>query len=53
MAPSLPGETAVSAKRAELASQSGIWGLVSNKKTSAIGLFASLGGFVYGCECVG
>lgn len=50
MAP-VPGETAVSAKRAELASKSGIWGLISNKKTSAIGLFASLGGFVYGCEC--
>ncbi|KAJ5433453.1 uncharacterized protein N7458_012609 [Penicillium daleae] len=44
----LPGETAISAKRAELAGKGGIWGLLSNKKTSAIGLFASLGGLVYG-----
>ncbi|GLI74839.1 hypothetical protein PoHVEF18_003087 [Penicillium ochrochloron] len=44
----LPGETAISAKRAELAGKGGILGLLSNKKTSAIGLFASLGGLVYG-----
>ncbi|KAJ5771761.1 hypothetical protein N7520_002290 [Penicillium odoratum] len=44
----LPGETAISAKRAELAGKGGIWGLLSNKKTSLIGLFASLGGLVYG-----
>ncbi|KAJ5798470.1 uncharacterized protein N7503_007766 [Penicillium pulvis] len=44
----LPGETAISAKRAELAGKGGILGLISNKKTSLIGLFASLGGFVYG-----
>ncbi|KAJ5618651.1 hypothetical protein N7528_006762 [Penicillium herquei] len=44
----LPGETAISAKRAELAGKTGIWGLLSNKKTSLIGLFASLGGLVYG-----
>lgn len=49
MAP-LPGETAVSAKRAELAGKTGILGLLSNKKTTLIGLFASLGGLVYGCE---
>lgn len=49
MAP-LPGETAVSAKRAELAGKTGIWGLLSNKKTTLIGLFASLGGLVYGCK---
>lgn len=48
MAPPLPGETAVSAKRAELAGKGGILGLIGNKKTSAIGLFASLGGLVYG-----
>lgn len=47
MAP-LAGETAISAKRAELAGKAGIYGLISNKKTSAIGLFASLGGLVYG-----
>ncbi|KAJ5885405.1 hypothetical protein N7495_009915 [Penicillium taxi] len=50
MAPVLPGETAVSAKRAELAGKGGIWGLLGNKKTSLIGLFASLGGLVYGCN---
>ncbi|KAJ5652778.1 hypothetical protein N7507_010204 [Penicillium longicatenatum] len=44
----LPGETAISAKRAELAGKGGILGLLSNKKTSLIGLFASLGGLVYG-----
>ena len=44
----LAGETAISAKRAELAGKPGIYGLISNKKTSAIGLFASLGGLVYG-----
>jgi hypothetical protein len=48
----LPGETAISAKRAELAGKGGILGLLSNKKTSAIGLFASLGGLVYGCKCL-
>ncbi|KAJ5600933.1 hypothetical protein N7450_002000 [Penicillium hetheringtonii] len=48
MAPPIAGETAVSAKRAELAGKGGIMGLISNKKTSAIGLFASLGGLVYG-----
>ncbi|KAJ5375943.1 Major facilitator superfamily domain general substrate transporter [Penicillium cosmopolitanum] len=48
MAPPIAGESAVSAKRAELAGKGGILGLLSNKKTSAIGLFASLGGLVYG-----
>ncbi|KAJ5116765.1 hypothetical protein N7456_001113 [Penicillium angulare] len=47
MAP-IAGETAISAKRAELAGKTGILGLLSNKKTSLIGLFASLGGLVYG-----
>lgn len=48
MAPPIAGESAVSAKRAQLAGKGGILGLISNKKTSAIGLFASLGGLVYG-----
>ncbi|CAL5866708.1 uncharacterized protein PFLUO_LOCUS918 [Penicillium psychrofluorescens] len=48
MAPHVGGETVISAKRAELAGKGGIKGLLSNKKTSAIGLFASLGGLVYG-----
>ena len=48
----LPGETAISAKRAELAGKGGIWGLLSNKRTTLIGLFASLGGFVYGCKLI-
>lgn len=49
MAPPL-GEGAVSAKRAQIAGKSGIMGMLSNKKTSLIGLFASLGGLVYGCK---
>ncbi|KAJ5943841.1 hypothetical protein N7516_004009 [Penicillium verrucosum] len=44
----LAGETAISAKRAELAGKNGFKGLLSNKKTTCIGLFASLGGLVYG-----
>ncbi|OQE47019.1 hypothetical protein PENCOP_c001G00676 [Penicillium coprophilum] len=44
----LAGETAVSAKRAELSGKNGFKGLISNKKTTCIGLFASLGGLVYG-----
>ncbi|KAJ5188903.1 Major facilitator superfamily domain general substrate transporter [Penicillium cf. griseofulvum] len=44
----LAGETAVSAKRAELSGKNGFKGLLSNKKTTCIGLFASLGGLVYG-----
>ncbi|KAJ5771173.1 uncharacterized protein N7511_003224 [Penicillium nucicola] len=42
------GESAISAKRAELAGKGGFKGLISNKKTTSIGLFASLGGLVYG-----
>ncbi|CAG7973973.1 unnamed protein product [Penicillium salamii] len=48
MVAALPGETAISAKRAQLAGKHGIMGLLSNKKTTCIGLFASLGGLVYG-----
>lgn len=50
MVAALPGETAISAKRAQLAGKHGMMGLLSNKKTTCIGLFASLGGLVYGCE---
>ncbi|PWY88228.1 MFS monosaccharide transporter [Aspergillus heteromorphus CBS 117.55] len=43
------GAEAVSGKRAELAGNRVGWrGLISSKKTFAIALFASLGGFVYG-----
>ncbi|PYH70823.1 putative MFS monosaccharide transporter [Aspergillus vadensis CBS 113365] len=43
------GAEAVSGKRAELAGNRVGWrGLLSSKKTFAIALFASLGGFVYG-----
>ncbi|EHA18631.1 hypothetical protein ASPNIDRAFT_55668 [Aspergillus niger ATCC 1015] len=43
------GAEAVSGKRAELAGNRVGWrGLMSSKKTFAIALFASLGGFVYG-----
>ncbi|KAJ5198570.1 uncharacterized protein N7498_007687 [Penicillium cinerascens] len=48
MAPHVAGETIVSAKRAELAGKGGTRGLISNKKTFLIALFASLGGLVYG-----
>ncbi|KGO69469.1 Major facilitator superfamily domain, general substrate transporter [Penicillium italicum] len=44
----LAGETAISAKRAELSGKNGFKGLLTNKKTTCIGLFASLGGLVYG-----
>ncbi|KAJ6022694.1 uncharacterized protein N7446_013045 [Penicillium canescens] len=48
MAPLPQGESAISAKRAELSGKGGFKGLISNKKTTSIGLFASLGGLVYG-----
>ena len=44
------GAHALSAKRRQFAGKSGFKGLVSNGRTFAIALFASLGGFVYGCE---
>jgi hypothetical protein len=40
----------LSQKREQIAGPSGLKGLTSNKKTFLIGLFASLGGLVYGCE---
>ena len=39
----------LSEKRAAIAGPSGFKGLIGNKKTFSIGLFASLGGLVYGC----
>jgi hypothetical protein len=50
MVAALAGESLVSAKRAELSGKNGLKGLLSNKKTTCIGLFASLGGLVYGCK---
>jgi len=48
MAPHIAG-TELSAKRRQFAGEPGFKGLVSNGKTFAIALFASLGGLVYGC----
>lgn len=39
----------LSHRRAQLAGPSGVKGLVSNVRVLAIAVFASLGGFVYGC----
>ncbi|KAJ5735754.1 uncharacterized protein N7483_000879 [Penicillium malachiteum] len=44
----LPSAINLSEKRAALAGPTGLKGLISNKKTFLIGLFASLGGLVYG-----
>lgn len=44
-----PEQNAASAKRAQVAGKSGVKGLISNGKTFAVALFASLGGLVYGC----
>jgi len=49
MAPAV-GVTHLSARRAQLAGPSGVRGLTQNPRTLAIALFASLGGFVYGCK---
>lgn len=49
MAPAGTGE-ALSAKRQALAGPAGLKGIIHNGKTSAIALFASLGGLVYGCK---
>lgn len=43
------GHGALSAKRAQFAGLPGIAGLFSNLHVLAIAVFASLGGFVYGC----
>lgn len=48
MAPNVAG-TELSAKRRQFAGEPGFKGLVSNGRTFAIALFASLGGLVYGC----
>jgi hypothetical protein len=40
----------LSAKRRQFAGEPGFKGLVSNGRTFAIALFASLGGLLYGCE---
>jgi hypothetical protein len=44
------GQYVLSQRRAQLAGPSGIKGLLSNLRIFAIAVFASLGGFVYGCE---
>lgn len=49
MAPTGEGQ-GLSARRAQFAGPSGLKGIISNGKTSAIATFAALGGFVYGCE---
>lgn len=43
------GDQPLSQRRAQLAGPSGIKGLISNYRIFAIAVFASLGGFVYGC----
>jgi hypothetical protein len=43
------GHGVLSAKRAQFAGLPGIAGLFSNLHVLAIAVFASLGGFVYGC----
>lgn len=48
MAPAGTG-VGLSAKRQQFAGPTGLKGIVHNGKTSAIALFASLGGLVYGC----
>lgn len=40
----------LSHRRAQLAGPSGVKGLLANTKILAIAVFASLGGFVYGCK---
>ena len=49
-APVAGNHNTVSTARTQLAGKSGIKGLVSNGKTFSVGLFASLGGLVYGCK---
>ncbi|KAJ5609476.1 hypothetical protein N7528_010043 [Penicillium herquei] len=44
----LPHQVNLSERRAALSGPPGLKGLIANKKTFLIGLFASLGGFVYG-----
>lgn len=49
MAPAGTG-VGLSAKRQQFAGPTGLKGIVHNGRTSAIALFASLGGLVYGCK---
>ncbi|KAJ5723701.1 hypothetical protein N7488_001736 [Penicillium malachiteum] len=44
----LPHQVNLSERRAALSGPPGLRGLIANRKTFLIGLFASLGGFVYG-----
>jgi len=44
------GHGILSQKRAQFAGAGGVLGLVSNMHVLAIAVFASLGGFVYGCK---
>lgn len=46
------GDKALSQRRAHLAGPSGIKGLIYNYRIFSVAVFASLGGFVYGCEFV-
>lgn len=43
------GEQSLSKRRARLAGPSGVKGLIYNFRIFSIAVFASLGGFVYGC----
>lgn len=45
------GMDVLSKRRAQFAGPSGVKGLVQNSKIFALAVFASLGGFVYGCKC--
>jgi len=45
------GNGALSSKRAEYAGPTGLKGLIASPRVTAIAVFASMGGLVYGCEC--
>ena len=49
LAAGFSGHAALSQKRVQFAGPPGILGLASNIHVLAIAIFASLGGFVYGC----
>jgi hypothetical protein len=44
------GQDALSKRRAQFAGPSGVKGLIQNSRIFLLAVFASLGGFVYGCE---
>lgn len=46
----LSGSAALSRKREQFAGPSGVKGLIASSHVFAIAVFASLGGFVYGCK---